>query len=54
MTFEFTLLNDFKVNMYYVYVLQSFKDDKMYTGYTNNLKSRFELHKKGKVESTKD
>jgi putative endonuclease len=40
--------------MYYVYVLKSDKDKKFYTGYTNNLKLRFEQHQKGKVESTKD
>jgi len=40
--------------MYYVYVLKSNKDKKFYTGYTNNLKLRFELHQKGKVESTKN
>lgn len=40
--------------MYYVYVLKSEKDKKKYTGYTKNLKLRFELHQKGKVESTKD
>jgi len=28
---------------YYIYVLQSKKDKKFYTGYTNNLKLRFEL-----------
>lgn len=26
----------------------------MYTGYTKNLRSRFELHQKGLVESTKE
>ena len=40
--------------MYYVYVLQSRKDKKMYTGCTNNLKLRFEQHQKGLVESTKN
>lgn len=40
--------------MHYVYILQSLKDGKMYTGYTKNLKLRFELHSKGKVFSTKD
>ncbi len=51
----FTLLNDFKSNkMYYVYVLKSEKDDRFYTGYTKNLKSRFELHEKGLVNSTKN
>lgn len=37
---------------YYVYVLKSNKDKKLYTGYTNNLKLRFEQHRKGLVEST--
>ncbi len=40
--------------MHYVYVLMSLKDKKFYTGYTKDLKSRFKLHQKGKVESTKD
>jgi putative endonuclease len=40
--------------MYYVYILKSSKDKKLYTGYTNNLKLRFEQHKKGRVESTRD
>jgi len=39
---------------YYVYVLKSLKDSKMYTGYTKNLKLRFELHQKGLVDSTKN
>ena len=41
-------------NFYYVYILQSEKDNKFYTGYTKDLKRRFELHQKGQVESTKD
>ena len=40
--------------MYYAYVLQSLKDKKFYTGYTKNLKLRFEQHQKGLSESTKD
>lgn len=40
--------------MYYVYVLRSEKDHKFYTGYTKNLKLRFEHHQKGLVISTKD
>ena len=40
--------------MYYVYVLQSEKDGKFYAGFTKDLKLRFEQHKKGLVESTKD
>ncbi len=39
---------------YYVYVLRSLKDEKNYTGYTKNLKLRFEQHNKGLVESTKN
>jgi len=40
--------------MYYTYVLQSQKDKQFYTGFTENLKLRFERHNKGLVESTKD
>ncbi|MCF7906171.1 GIY-YIG nuclease family protein [Candidatus Gracilibacteria bacterium] len=40
--------------MYYVYVLQSEKDGKNYTGFTHNLKQRFEEHQRGRVESTKE
>lgn len=39
--------------MYYVYILKSKKDGKLYVGCTNNLKRRMLLHNKGKVESTK-
>ena len=39
---------------YYVYILLSKKDNKFYTGYTKNLKLRFEQHCKGLVESTKN
>ncbi len=35
-------------------MLISEKDKKFYTGFTENLKSRLELHKKGRVSSTKD
>ena len=38
---------------YYVYVLQSEKDNKFYTGYTKNIELRFEMHNKGLVSSTK-
>jgi putative endonuclease len=40
--------------MFYTYVLLSKKDGKFYTGYTKDLKVRFEEHNKGKVDSTKD
>ena len=39
---------------YYTYVIRSLKDGKMYTGYTKNLKLRFEQHNNGLVESTKN
>jgi putative endonuclease len=35
-------------------VLRSLKDGKNYTGYTKNLKLRFEQHCDGKVESTRN
>ena len=35
-------------------MLQSLKDGDLYTGFTENLKLRFEQHNKGLVESTKD
>ena len=43
-----------EVRMYYTYVLQSMNDMNFYTGYTKDLKLRFEQHNKGLVESTKD
>ncbi len=39
--------------MYYVYILQSEKDNKLYTGYTSNLKQRIKMHFSSEVESTK-
>ena len=39
--------------MYYTYVLFSKKDGNSYTGFTKDLKSRFEQHKKGEVDSTR-
>ena len=38
---------------YYTYVLLSERDNKLYTGYTKDLKLRFEQHNNGLVESTK-
>ncbi|MBU4480146.1 GIY-YIG nuclease family protein [Patescibacteria group bacterium] len=40
--------------MFYTYLLKSNKDDKLYIGYTNNLKNRVEKHKAGAVLSTKN
>ncbi|MBI5734105.1 MAG: GIY-YIG nuclease family protein [Candidatus Kerfeldbacteria bacterium] len=39
--------------MYYVYILQSKKDKKLYLGSTNNLKRRLIEHNKGLALSTK-
>lgn len=40
--------------MYFVYILHSKKDDKLYIGYSKDLKNRFSLHINGKVASTKN
>ena len=40
--------------MYFTYVLTSGKDNKLYIGYTSNLKSRLKKHDSGKVFATKD
>ena len=40
--------------MYYTYVLYSQKDGNFYTGFTQDLKLRFDQHNKGRVESTKE
>jgi len=40
--------------MFYTYALQSSKDKDFYTGFTKNLKLRFEQHNNGLVESTKN
>jgi len=39
--------------MFYVYVLKSEKDNKLYTGFSIDLKKRIEEHNKGKVKITK-
>ena len=41
-------------DMYYTYVLLSEQDGKFYTGFTKELKLRFEQHNKGAVESTRN
>ena len=41
-------IKDFKeIIVYYVYILKSLKNDKLYIGYTNNLARRFEEHNTG-------
>jgi putative endonuclease len=39
--------------MFYVYVLWSEKDGKLYTGFTDDLRRRLQEHDKGGVRSTK-
>lgn len=39
--------------MFYVYILISEKDKLLYTGYTDNLKSRYKAHISGFVKATK-
>lgn len=39
--------------MYYIYVLRSLVDKHMYTGYTDDLRKRFNRHNKGLISSTK-
>ncbi len=40
--------------MFYTYVLESLNDKKLYVGWTDDLKTRFIKHNKGKVPSTRD
>jgi putative endonuclease len=39
--------------MFYIYILKSEKDNKLYIGYTNDLKRRVKEHNSGENESTK-
>ena len=39
--------------MYFVYILQSFKDQGLYIGKTNDIKRRLSEHNYGQVSSTK-
>lgn len=40
--------------MFYIYILQSLKDKKLYTGFTSDLKKRLKEHEYGNVESTRN
>ncbi len=40
-------------DMYYTYVLKSQKDDKLYIGFTGDLKKRLTEHNSGQVDATK-
>ncbi len=41
------------LNMYYIYILQSLKDNKTYIGYTSNVAERLKYHNSGRVPATK-
>ena len=40
--------------MFYIYILQSLKDGKTYTGYSDNINRRLKEHNSGKSKSTKN
>jgi putative endonuclease len=50
---ELHVVQGAKKIMYYVYVLKSQVDGKMYVGYTANLRNRLKEHQGGEVISTK-
>ena len=39
---------------FFVYILESLKDNKLYIGQTNNLENRIKRHNTGQVSSTKN
>ena len=39
--------------MFYVYVLKSKRDNKLYTGFSHNLRERIRWHNEGKSQATK-
>jgi len=41
-------------DMYFVYVLFSLKDRKLYVGFSEDVKLRFEQHQSGRVVSTRE
>lgn len=47
------IILDYDMEFYYTYVLLSLKDNKLYYGFTNNLKLRIKQHSNGEVKSTK-
>ena len=49
----FSCANLYNSDMYYVYILQSRKNNSIYIGFSENLKSRFHQHNNGTEKSTK-
>ena len=46
-------MNPVRDNYFYTYVMLSKKDNKWYTGYTNDLRKRFKEHQSNRIYSTK-
>jgi len=46
--------SEMKQNKYYVYVLRSLKDGRLYTGYTPNLENRLRDHNTGHTKSLRN
>lgn len=42
-----------EIHMYYVYILQSIKNNGLYIGFTNDLRRRFKEHNDGKSDYTR-
>jgi len=40
--------------MFYTYVLRSLKDKKLYIGFSEDLRKRFDEHSRGLVDATRD
>ena len=51
--FDPGILHENKKRMYFVYIIQSSVDKNYYTGYTSDLKKRFERHNSGYSKATK-
>ena len=41
------------MSFFYVYILQSLKDESLYIGYSHDLRRRFKEHNEGKSKATK-
>lgn len=44
--------SDVSIKRYYIYILFSYKDKKLYIGFTTDLKARLTNHAQGKVRAT--
>lgn len=43
-----------KIKFFYVYILFSLRDNKLYIGYTEDLRARIKKHTSGRVRATKN